>query len=327
MEGSTAVEVDISKSFSANGPTERGWRMKGRNFFSGRAPSVSKGFKRIKERSPTIKDGLKKMTVKVEGFRKNARIKEGFNTAKGPVKKGLMKISSKAPPLKEGLIQGSVSLGKGITSVTSFTQDETKLLVSKAKRKLYCKSDWIDDPKLTATLDSVQTWEAVLDSQKNCLTRMIKHRRAFEESQRQLILKLQKVPANSGEYSKKSIELGCALESQVLKLIPTNTFEEMAQQIDKILSKYVELSALKRKYITAKIDVDVFTAKLESNEDCQKLQAEVVQAKQWCMQCKFQVSELATKIMEMKSEVLISTLLQVAGETTPQTTTAGFDIR
>merc|ERR1719233_627700 len=177
------------------------------------------------------------MTVKVEGFRTNTRMKESFKkiTANGPVKKGLMKISSKAPPLKEGLIQGTVYLGKGITSVTSFTQDETKLLVSKAKRKLYCKNDWIDDPKLTATLDSVQAWESVLDSQKNCLTQMIKHQRAFEESQRQFILKLQKVPANSGEYSKKSIELGCAMESQ-----------EMAQQIDEILSKYVELAALKR---------------------------------------------------------------------------------
>lgn len=328
MEDSSAVKVDINQSFSAEAPADRGWRSKGRKFFSRKAPSVSNGFKRIAEKSPTITDGLKKMTVKVEGFRKNAQMKEGFKkiTTNGSVKKGLMKISSKAPPLKDGLIQGTVSLGKGITSVTSYTQDETKLLVSKAKRKLYCKNDWIEDPKLTATLNSVHAWKAVLDSQKSCLTRMIKHQRAFEESQRQFTKVLQKVPANSGEYSKKSIELGCALESQVLKLVPTNTFEDMARLIDNILSKYVELAALNRKYITAKIDVDVLTAKLDSNEDSPRLQAEVVQAKQWCMQCKFQVSELATKIMEMKSEIINCTLLQVNGDATPQTT-AGFDIR
>lgn len=326
MEGSAVLKGETSQSIPANG----GWRAKGKNWFSAKAPSVSKGFKRFTERSPNIQEGFKKMSVKVEEIRRNAPMKEGLKritTTTEPVKKGFMKITSKAPPLRDGLMKGTSSLGKGISSVSSFTQGETKLLMSKAKRKLYCRNEWSEDTELTASLDSVKAVKEVLESQRNGLVRMIKDQREFEESQQQFTLVLQRVPANAGGYSVKSITLGTLLQSQVKKLVPTNILQELVEKIDEILSKYSELQILKRKYTVAKIDVDVWSAKLESNEDSQKLQAEVVQGKQWCMQCKLQLSELVTKIMEMKSEVLDSILLQVSRDSSSINTSLSHSAR
>jgi len=310
-----------------------GWRSKGKSWFSAKvsakAPSVREGFKKITGKAPTVTEGLKKMSTKVEGMKINSPMKEGLkriSTTTAPVKESLRKITSKAPPLKEGLLKGKVSLGKGLNSVSSFTQDETKLLMSMAKRRLYCKSEELEDPEFVANLNSVQAWKVVLESQRNCLRRMIRDQKAFEESQLEFTSVLKKVPTTSCDYSKNSVVLVSALESQVQKLIPATSLEELARQIDDILSNYVELQAMKRKYTIAKNDIDVCSAKLESNGDSERLQAEFAKARQWHLQCKLDISEMTTKIMEMKSSSLNPILLKVAREDSPVKASAS-DIR
>jgi len=324
MEESTPVlsETTSSKNEPAGGSKkDGGWRSKGRNWFSAKAPSVREGFKKITEKAPTVTDGLKKMTTKVEAIKINSPMKEGlkrFSTTAAPVKESLKKITAKAPSLQEGLMKGKVSFEKGLNSVSSFTQDETKLLMSMAKRKIYCNSEDLEDPVFTAMLNSVLSWKVMLESQKKCLERMITDQRAFEESQHEFASVLKSVPTTSSDYSKKSAELGSVLETQVQKLVPTASFEELAQQIEKILSSYVELQALKRKYTTAKNDVDVYATKLESRAGSEKLRTEFAKATQLHEDCKVEMTDLLTKIMGMKNDLLNPILLQVVGEDTSE---------
>jgi len=330
-EVATVVETESSEMRPAGGPkNDGGWRSKGKNWFSAKAPSVREGFKKITDKAPTVKEGLKKMSTKVEGMKINSPMKGGLkriSTTTAPVKEGLRKITSKAPPIKEGLMKGKVSLGKGLNSVSTFTQDETKLLMSKAKRKLYCTSEELEDTEFIANLESVQAWKMVLESQRNCLRRMIRDQKAFQESQLEFTSVLKAVPATSCDYSKKSVELGSALESQVQNLVPVDSLEELAQQIDDILSNYVELNSLKRKYTIAKNDVDVSSAKLESNGDSERLHAEYVKATQWHLQCKVDITEMTTKILEMKSSSLNPILLQVARDHSSGEASVNCDIR
>merc|ERR1712060_1020059 len=98
----------------------------------------------MREKTPTVKEGVKKMTTKVEVFKINSPMKEGLqriSTTTSPVKEKLKKITAEAPSLQEGLMKGKVSFEKSLNSVSSFTQDETKLLMSIAKRKMYCNSE------------------------------------------------------------------------------------------------------------------------------------------------------------------------------------------
>jgi len=313
MEDSTPVLLESTSSQTDPEPAgssknDGGWRSKGRNWFSAKAPSVREGLKNITNKTPTVKEGLKKMTTKVEAIKINA----------SPVKESLKKITAKAPSLQESLMKGKVSFEKGLNSVTSFTQDETKLLMSMAKRKIYCNSEELEDPVFTAMLNSVLSWKLMLESQKNCLNRMITDQRVFEESQHEFASVLKTVPTSSCDYSKKSAELGSVLESQVQKLVPTESLEELAQQIEKILLNYVELQVLKRKYTTAKNNVDVCAAKVESKADSEKLRTEFAQATQLHEDCKVEMTDLLTKIMEMKNVLLNPILLQLVGEDTSE---------
>jgi len=324
MEDSAPVLLESTGSQTepaAGSKNDGGWRSKGRNWFSSKAPSVREAFKKITEKTPTVKEGVKKMTTKVEVFKINSPVKEGLqriSTTTSPVKEKLKKITAKAPSLQEGLMKGKVSFEKSLNSVSSFTQDETKLLMSIAKRKMYCNSEGSEDPVFTAMLSSVLSWKVMLESQRNCLNRLITNQRLFEESQHEFASVLKNVPTSSCEYSKNSAELGSVLESQVQKLTPTASLEELAQQIDKILLNYVELQALKRKYTTAKNDVDVCAAKLESKDYSEKLRAEFTQTTQLHEECKVEMTDLLTKIMEMKNVLLNPILLQIVGEDTSQ---------
>jgi len=316
------LETTSSQTEPAGGSKkDGGWRSKGRNWFSAKAPSVRVGFKKITEKAPTVKEGLKKMTTKVEAIKINAPMKEGFkriSTTTAPVKESLMKITAKAPSFQEGLIKGKVSLEKGLNTVSSFTQDETKLLMSRAKRKIYCNSEELEDPVFTAMLNSVLSWKVMLESQRNCLNRMITNQRVFEESQRELASVLKNVPTSSCDYNKNSTDLGNILESQAQKLLPTASLEELTRQIENILQNYVELQVLKRKYTTAKNDVDVCAAKLESNAGSEKLRTDFAQATQLHENCKVEMTDLLTKIMEMKNVLLNPIILQIVGEDTSE---------
>jgi len=313
MEDSTPVLLESTSSQTDPEPAgssknDGGWRSKGRNWFSAKAPSVREGLKNITNKTPTVKEGLKKMTTKVEAIKINA----------SPVKESLKKITAKAPSLQESLMKGKVSFEKGLNSVTSFTQDETKLLMSMAKRKIYCNSEELEDPVFIAMLNSVLSWKLMLESQRNCLNQMIMNQRAFEESQHEFASVLKNVPTSSCDYSKKSAELGSVLESQVQKLLPTESLEELAQQIETILLNYVELQVLKRKYTTAKNDVDVCAAKVESKAYSEKLRTEFEQATQRHEDCKVEMTDLLTKMMEMKNVLLNPILLQLVGEDTSE---------
>lgn len=330
MENDKGTKETSSSQQEPAGNSTGGWRSKSRSWFSAKAPSVREGFKKITEKAPTVREGFKKMTTKVEGIKMNTPMKEGLKritTTTAPVKESLMKITSKAPPLKEGLIKGRDSFERGLNTVSSYTQDETKLLVSRAKRKIYCKSEEIEEPEFTTDLNPVMAWKVMLESQRNCLRRMIRNQRAFEESQLELTSVLNKVPESSCDFSKKSAELGSVLESQVQRLVPTSSLEELAERVDEILSKYVELQALKRKYTIAKNEVDVCSAKLESKGDSERLQNEFTKATQWHTQCKVEMSDLASKIVEMKNYILNPILLQVAGEESSANKNVTCDIR
>lgn len=326
MEDSTPVVLESTSSQTEPEPAgssknDGGWRSKGRNWFNAKAPAVKEGFKKITNKAPAVKEGLKKMTTKVEAIKINSPMKGGLkriSTTTVPVKESLKKITAKAPPLQESLMKGKVSFEKGLNSVSSYTQDETKLLMSMAKRKIYCNSEELEDPVFTAMLNSVLSWKLMLESQKNCLNRMITDQRVFEESQHEFASVLKTVPTSSCDYSKKSAELGSVLESQVQKLVPTESLEELAQQIEKILLNYVELQVLKRKYTTAKNNVDVCAAKVESKADSEKLRTEFAQATQLHEDCKVEMTDLLTKILEMKNVLLNPILLQLVGEDTSE---------
>jgi len=302
-----------AEDFKNNG----GWRLKGRNWISAKSPSVREGFKKITEKAPRVKEGLKKMTTKVEAIKINAPMKEGLkriSTTTAPVKQSLKKITVKAPSLQEGLMKGKISFEKGLNSMSSFTQDETKLLMSMAKRKIYCNSEELEDPVFSAMLNSVLSWKVMLESQRHCLNRMIADKRAFEESQHEFALILKNVPTSSCDYSKKSVELGSVLEKQAQKLVPTASLEELVKEIENILLNYVELQVLKRKYTTAKNDVDVCAAKLDSKADSQKLRTEFAQATQLHEDCKVELTDLLTKIIDRRNVLLNPIILQINGE-------------
>jgi len=307
----------------ADGQT--GWRMKGKNWFSSKAPSVREGFKKITDKAPTVKEGLKKITTKVEGIRMNAPMKEGLKritTTTGPVKEGFNRITA-----TEGLMKGKETLEKGLISVSAFTQDETKLIVSRAKRKFYCKSEEIEDPEFAVSLDSAQSWKLVLEAQRNSIRRMIRNQKVFEDSQIQLTSALQKVPANC-DYSSKSVLLGGVMESRVQALVPTSGLEELADKIEEILSnEFTDLQAMKRKYTTAKNEVDVCSARLENKGDSERLRCEVVQATQRYMQCRADITELTTKINKMESTIFDPILSQFSGEEPSVQTNVKSDIR
>jgi len=220
-------------------------------------------------------------------------------------------ITSKAPTVNVGILKNRMSLGKGLATVSSFTKEETKLLMSKAKRKLYCKNDKMEDPEFIATLDLVEKWRATLETQRSCLQRAIKHQNAFMDSYRQVGLALGQVP-DSSAFSKQYLELGKTLQSRAEDLVQATTLEKLANQVDELLKgEHAEIQVLKRKYQIAKNDADVCAAKIEHNAENQQLHIEMGRVTERYMQYKAEITDLSKKVLEKQNQT-ISPILQGA---------------
>jgi len=224
--------------------------------------------------------------------------------------KGKNWLTTKAPVVKEGLKKSKVQLGKGLASVSSYTQSETKLLVSMAKRKLYCKSGKIEDPEFTAILELVDKWRTALEMQRGGFRRMIRDQRAYQESQRQLAIALRQVPDN-GDCSKNYLQFCSEMTSRTESLVDTSTLQELVNQIDCVLSKeHAEIQALKKKYQTAKNEADVCAAKIENTEDNQHLHIELGRVTERYMQYKKEITDLCKQLLEKQTETLSPILLK-----------------
>jgi len=238
---------------------------------------------------------------------------QDFNNGAGGAnwrEKGKNWLTTKAPVVKEGLKKSKDQLGKGLASVSSFTQSETKLLVSMAKRKIYCKSGKIEDPEFKATLELVEKWRTALEMQRSGLRRMIRDQRAYQESQRQLAVALRQVPDN-GECSKNYLQFCSEMTSRSEKLVAPSDLQELVNQIDKILSKeHAEILTLKKRYQTAKNEADVCAAKIENTEENQHLHIELGRVTERYMQYKKEITDLSKQLLEAQTNTLNPILLK-----------------
>jgi len=219
-------------------------------------------------------------------------------------KKSKSWLTAKAPTVKVGFLKSKVSFEKGLASVGTFTKEETKLLMSKAKRRLYCKNDKMEDPEFIATLQLVEKWRVALEAQRSCFQRAIKHQNIFMDSQRQLGFALQQVPER-GVCRKQYLELGVALQSRAGSLVPAVTLEKLANQVDELLKgEYAEIQMLKKKYQIAKNDADVCAAKIENNAENQQLHIEMGRVTERYMQYKAEITDICRKLLEKQNQTI-----------------------
>jgi len=167
------------------------------------------------------------------------------------------------PKLKEGFTKTRESIKKNVASVAAYTETETKLLLSEAKRKLWCKRAKVEDPEFTEILTCVASWKASLECQRRCIRRVISNQRLLERSQRRLCRTLTQVPKN-GSCGEKSAELSDVVKSRVQMLVPSLNLEKVANEIDSLLSnEYAEITKLRKRYQTGKNKADICVAKME----------------------------------------------------------------
>jgi len=236
-------------------------------------------------------------------------------------------LATKAPVVKEGLKKSKEQLGKGLASVSSYTQSETKLLVSMAKRKLYCKSGKIEDPEFKATLELVEKWRTALELQRTGLRRMIRDQLVFQESQRQLAVALRQVPDN-GECSKNYLQFCSELSSRTEKLVAPSALKDLVNQIDCILSKeHAEILTLKKRYQTAKNEADVCAAKIENTEENQQLHIELGRVTERYMQYKKEISALSKQLLETQRTTLSPILLNACNPVPEVATSLSNELR
>lgn len=252
----------------------------------------------------------------------------GHSNPEGWRQKGISWFTSKTPKLREGLIKSKASIEKGVASVTNYTNTEAKLLVSQAKRKIYCPNGKTEDPEFAVILNQVGQWKTTLEAQKRCIRRVVNTQKLLEESQRSLSTALKQVPDNS-ECCKNSIELATVVESRVQMLVPSDNLRDLANQIEHLLSTdYKEISMLSKRYETAKNEADVCMAKMESGGVNERLNTELARATDEYMRCKNRVGELWNKLIENQENTLCPILLKATGleETEEIETTAILDV-
>jgi len=221
-------------------------------------------------------------------------------------------FTRKTPKLREGLLKSKASIEKGVASVTIYTNTETKLLLSQAKRKIYCSGGQVQDPDFAVILKQIGTWKASLEAQRRCIRRVVNTQRLLEESQRSLSSALKQAPDNS-ECCKKSAELATVVESRVQMLVPSSNLRELANKIENLLSTdYAELSLLRKRYETAKNEADVCMAKMESGVT-DYMNTKLARATDEYMRCKAMIGELWNKLIENQDRDLCPILLKATG--------------
>jgi len=223
------------------------------------------------------------------------------------------------PKLKEGLLKSKASLEKGMASVTAFTSTETKLLMSQAKRKIYCPSGKNEDLELTAILKSVDTCKMALENQRSCIRKVINSQRLLEENQKLLCQALKQV-TDDNECSKKSSELAAVVESRVQMLVPTDKLQELADQIEKLLSTdYAEILKMRKSFQTAKNEADVQLAKMARMEtkgtvaELKRMNNDFLQATDEYILSKNKMKDLWAKLLENQDKILCPILLKATG--------------
>jgi len=239
---------------------------------------------------------------------------------------GMNWFARKTPKLREGLLKSKASIEKGVASVTNYTNTETKLLVSQAKRKIYCSGGKVEDPEFAVILNQIGTWRSSLEAQRRCIRRVVNTQRLLEESQRSLSTALKQAPDNS-ECCKKSAELAAVVESRVQMLVPSSNLQELANQIENLLSTdYVEISLLRKRYETAKNEADVCMAKMEGGGVTERMNTGLARATDEYMRCKDMISELWNMLIEKQDKNLCPILLQATGlEGLDEVNTASLD--
>lgn len=237
----------------------------------------------------------------------------GHSNREGWREMGMSWFASKTPKLREGLLKSKASIEKGVASVTNYTNTETKLLMSQAKRKIYCSGGKIEDPEFAVILNQVGTWKASLEAQRRCIRRVVNTQRLLEESQRSLCRALLQVPDNS-ECCKKSAELAAVVESRVQMLVPSDNLRELENQIEKLLSlDYTEILMTTKRYETAKNEADVCMAKMESSGATESMNSQLVRATDEYMRCKDRIVVLWNKLIETQDNTLCPILLKATG--------------
>jgi len=264
--------------------------------------------------------------------RAEPEMSSGHANREGWREKGMSWLASKTPKLREGLLKSKASIEKGVASVTNYTNAETKLLMSQAKRKIYCTGEKIEDPEFAIILNQIGTWKASLEAQRRCIRRVVNTQRLLEESQRSLCRALVQAPDNS-ECCKKSAELAAVVESRVQMLVPSNNLQELETQIEQLLSiDYTELLMTRKRYETAKNEADVCMAKMESSGATEHMNSELVRASDEYMRCKDRIIELWGKLMETQDKTLCPILLKATGlegleDVNTETLNANTDLR
>jgi len=237
----------------------------------------------------------------------------GHSNQEGWREKGMSWIASRTPKLREGLLKSKASIEKGVASVTNYTNTETKLLMSQAKRRLFCSGEKIEDPEFAVILNQVGTWKASLEAQKRCIRRVVNTQRLLEESQRSFCRALLQAPDNS-ECCKKSAELAAVVESRVQMLVPSTNLQELETQIEELLSTdYTEILMTTKRYETAKNEADVYMAKMGNTGATEQMNSELVRASNEYMRCKDRIVELWGKLMETQDRTLCPILLKATG--------------
>jgi len=71
---------------------------------------------------------------------------------RGRLEKSKEWLAKKTPKLTESFMRSRATIEKGLASVKSYTSTGSKLLISEAKRRYWCKSGKIEDPEITTII-------------------------------------------------------------------------------------------------------------------------------------------------------------------------------
>jgi len=245
--------------------------------------------------------------------RTDPEMSSGHSNREGWREKGMSWFASKTPKLREGLLKSKASIEKGVASVTNYTNAETKLLMSQARRKIYCSGAKIEDPEFAVILNQIGMWKASLEAQRTCIRRVVNSQKLLEESQRSLCRALLQSPDNS-ECCIKSAELAAVVESRVQMLVPSENLQELETQIEELLSiDYTKILMTSKRYETAKNEADVCMAKMESSGATEHMNSELVRASNEYTRYKDRIIELWDKLRETQDKTLCPILLKATG--------------
>jgi len=222
-------------------------------------------------------------------------------------------IREKEPAVKEGLRKTKVNIGEKWGVVSEFTKQEAQLIGSQVKWAYYCrKNGRTDESKFVDTFYLVNDWKVSLKAQKKALQKLIKYQRDFESDQEHLIAALRKVP-DSSECGNSSTRLGTMIEQKKRNLVSTINLEKILSQINDLLqNEYVSMQFLKKKYDTAKNNVDVCKKKIETKGESELLKNDLELLSEEYDGWKESIMQLSEVILSKQNTTLVSAFVQAS---------------